>query len=457
MADRGVTGRRMSGGTNRVADGPGPMSRTSRSPSRLRTAPSRALAASTASLVTIRSSCKPTARRGCSHLLVFSTGRCLRTTNRASRRCETPSIASRQKNPARQVLVRRAARPAGLAAAVMAPEVTSYTAVLLSDTATPTWQESYRQLPFAFVGSAAASSGGAGLIYAHRADADPARRMAVGGAIVDVAALYAMEQSLGPSSTPDNSPPMTRSTRSRRSGNGSRNLAAEPLLTGAAGAWLRAGKILTGLGGVGAAVSRRSRALSIASGAALLGGSICTRFKRVATTALFQQRPRSVSVGIRQGPTRSARSAARPPRADRCPGRGIHVLLRPAGRQIWHPGPPTSPVICFSAVAAARRRGATSPADPAWSRPVDRHAVPNRVRHDLVPTCRSRRLVPGGSAASAPTDDLGRMVAAGTLQGPIRALRCRSIHRSPCGDRATSSTCPPDAGVLEFRALTRQH
>ena len=139
-AGRGVTGRRMSGGTNRVADGLGPMSRTSRSPSRLRTAPSRALVASTASLVTIRSSCKPTGRRGCSHLLVFSTGRCLRTTNRASRRCETPSIASRQ-TPARQVLVRRAARPAGLAAAVMAPEVTSYTAVLLSDTATPTWQE----------------------------------------------------------------------------------------------------------------------------------------------------------------------------------------------------------------------------------------------------------------------------------------------------------------------------
>jgi hypothetical protein len=76
--------------------------------------------------------------------------------------------------------------------------------------------------------------------------------MAVGGAIVDVVTLYAMEQSLG--------------------------LAAEPLRTGAAGAWLRAGKILTGVGGVGAAVSRRSRALSIASGAALLGGSICTRF-----------------------------------------------------------------------------------------------------------------------------------------------------------------------------------
>jgi len=149
-------------------------------------------------------------------------------------------------------LVRRAARPAGLAAAVMAPAVASYTAVLLSDTATPTWHEGYRQLPFVFVGSAAASSGGAGLICAHRADAGPARRMAVGGAIVDVVTLYAMEQSLG--------------------------LAAEPLRTGAAGAWLRAGKILTGVGGVGAAVSRRSRALSIASGAALLGGSICTRF-----------------------------------------------------------------------------------------------------------------------------------------------------------------------------------
>ena len=174
-------------------------------------------------------------------------------------------------------LVRRAARPAGLAAAVVAPAVASYTAVLLSDTATPPGTKATASLPFVFVGSAAASSGGAGLICAHRADAGPARRMAVGGAIVDVVTLYAMEQSLGlaaeplrtgalpvpgcarerfllesaewarrsavavahcrlrrarpssadrsahdsASSTPENSPPMTRSTRSRRSGTGS--------------------------------------------------------------------------------------------------------------------------------------------------------------------------------------------------------------------------------------------
>jgi formate-dependent nitrite reductase membrane component NrfD len=149
-------------------------------------------------------------------------------------------------------LVRRTARPAGLAAAVAAPAVASYTAVLLADTATPTWHESYRQLPFAFVGSAAAASGGAALIYAHPADAGPARRLAVGGAAVDLAAMHTMEHSLG--------------------------LAAEPLTAGPAGALLRAGKVLTGLGGAGAALSRRSRALSIASGAALVGGSICTRF-----------------------------------------------------------------------------------------------------------------------------------------------------------------------------------
>ena len=57
-----------------------------------------------------------------------------------------------------------AARPAGLAAAVFAPGVASYTAMLLTDTATPAWHDAHRELPFVFVASAAAASGGLGMV-----------------------------------------------------------------------------------------------------------------------------------------------------------------------------------------------------------------------------------------------------------------------------------------------------
>ena len=57
-----------------------------------------------------------------------------------------------------------AGRPAGLVAAVTAPPVATYTAVLLADTATPSWHAAYRELPFVFAGSAAAASGGLGML-----------------------------------------------------------------------------------------------------------------------------------------------------------------------------------------------------------------------------------------------------------------------------------------------------
>ncbi|MCW2657061.1 MAG: nrfD, partial [Jatrophihabitans sp.] len=69
--------------------------------------------------------------------------------------------------------------PAGLSAAAIAPAVASYTSVLLADTATPSWHEARRELPFVFVGSAAAASGGLGLLAAPLAEAGPARRLAV--------------------------------------------------------------------------------------------------------------------------------------------------------------------------------------------------------------------------------------------------------------------------------------
>jgi hypothetical protein len=146
----------------------------------------------------------------------------------------------------------RVARPAGLAAAVAAPAVASYTAVLLSDTATPSWHEARRQLPFVFAGSAACAAGGLAMLATPTDQAGPARRLALGGAATELVAERAMEQSMG--------------------------LAAEPLGDGRPGRLLRASRALTGAGAVAALLGRRSRIASTLGGAALIAGSAATRF-----------------------------------------------------------------------------------------------------------------------------------------------------------------------------------
>ncbi len=143
-------------------------------------------------------------------------------------------------------------RPAGLAAAALAPAVASYTAVLIADTATPTWHGGHRELPFVFVGSAAAASGGLGMLAAPVEQAGPARRMAIGGALLELAAEQQMESSLG--------------------------IAAEPLHQGNAGKLMKLSKALTGLGVLGTLLGGRDRRIAAASGAALLAASACTRF-----------------------------------------------------------------------------------------------------------------------------------------------------------------------------------
>jgi hypothetical protein len=158
--------------------------------------------------------------------------------------------------PARWSALRRAldaaARPAGLAAAAVAPAVMSYTAVLVSDTATPSWHEGYREMPFLFVGSAFSAAGGFGMLAAPVNEAAPARRVACAGAALELAAEHRMERSMG--------------------------LAAEPMHSGKAGRYLRISKALTALGAVGSLFAGRSRAVAASSGAALLAGSAFTRF-----------------------------------------------------------------------------------------------------------------------------------------------------------------------------------
>jgi hypothetical protein len=97
-------------------------------------------------------------------------------------------------------------RPLGLvaqgASALLGTGVATYTAVLVSDTAVPVWHEGRREMPFIFAGSASASAGGAAAILTPTADAGPARRLAVGGAIVEVAASELMKRRLGPMARP---------------------------------------------------------------------------------------------------------------------------------------------------------------------------------------------------------------------------------------------------------------
>jgi len=145
-----------------------------------------------------------------------------------------------------------AGRGAGLAAAGVAPALATYTAVLLADTAMPSWHEAYPELPFVFAGSALASAAGVGLLATPPDEAGPARRLAVAGAAMELAGAHRVETRLG--------------------------LLSEPYRQGRAGRLLRTGRALTAAGVAGAWLGRRSRLASALSGLALLAAAVATRF-----------------------------------------------------------------------------------------------------------------------------------------------------------------------------------
>lgn len=147
--------------------------------------------------------------------------------------------------------------PAGAAAttaaAALGPAVTTYTAVLLCDTAVPAWHEAHREMPYLFAGSAASAAGGFGLVAAPPGEAEPARRLAIAGSVAELAARQVLERRLG-----DN--------------------IAEPYHQGRSGRLLKAAEFLTVAGAAGAALTRRSWIGSALSGVALLTASALTRY-----------------------------------------------------------------------------------------------------------------------------------------------------------------------------------
>ena len=82
--------------------------------------------------------------------------------------------------PLRKVL-RALEGPAGFEAAAFAGPLAAYTAVLLGDTATPTWNAAHEELPFVFVSSACLASAGLAMVTTPVDEAGPARKLAVLG------------------------------------------------------------------------------------------------------------------------------------------------------------------------------------------------------------------------------------------------------------------------------------
>ncbi|ALG85433.1 NrfD/PsrC family molybdoenzyme membrane anchor subunit [Gordonia phthalatica] len=159
--------------------------------------------------------------------------------------------------PLRPVL-RAVEAPAGLGGAVFGAPLAAYTAILLGDTAMPTWHDMHRDLPFVFVSSASLAAGGLALVTTPAAEAGPARNLAVLGVIGDVAATRIMESRMDP-------------------------VAVEPLHDGLPGTLMRWAEGLAVVGGLGALVSggragRRNRLIAALSGATLVAASTCTRF-----------------------------------------------------------------------------------------------------------------------------------------------------------------------------------
>jgi hypothetical protein len=141
---------------------------------------------------------------------------------------------------------------AEIGAAVTAPAVATYTAVLVADTAVPAWHEAYRELPFVFMGSALASAGAAAMLHSPGATSSAPRRLALAGGAIEITATTVMEQRLGE--------------------------LAHPYHEGKAGRLAKTARAMVAAGLLGIALPARRRGLRLGAAALLLAGSAVERF-----------------------------------------------------------------------------------------------------------------------------------------------------------------------------------
>lgn len=149
-------------------------------------------------------------------------------------------------------LAPKVGRAAGVGAAALGPPLATYTAALICNTAVPAWHEGFREMPFLFAGSASSAAGGLAMISTPVDEAGPARRLAVMGAAIELAASERVQRRLG--------------------------MLAEPYQQGRPGVFMRTARALTIAGVAGSVLGGRSRAVSVAAGCCYTAGSIFTRF-----------------------------------------------------------------------------------------------------------------------------------------------------------------------------------
>ena len=142
---------------------------------------------------------------------------------------------------------------AEVASFVTGPPLTTYTGTLLADTAIPVWHEARHDLPWLFGASASSTAGAATALFLRPAEAGPARRLAVAGAVGELACMELMQHRLG--------------------------FVGEVYKKEAAGTLGRISKVCTAAGAaLLASRARRSRAALVGGSALLLAGGLTLRW-----------------------------------------------------------------------------------------------------------------------------------------------------------------------------------
>lgn len=142
--------------------------------------------------------------------------------------------------------------PAEAQTALLAAPLSSYTGVLLSATAVPTWNAGRDHLPFVFVSSAALAACGAALVSTPVRETQPARTLSAIAAVGEVISMKLMKNRMHPAE-------------------------AEPLDSGTPGTMLKWAERLTIAGAAGAVLLGGRRSTAAASGVLMLGASALTR------------------------------------------------------------------------------------------------------------------------------------------------------------------------------------
>lgn len=149
--------------------------------------------------------------------------------------------------------MRRIGRTLEIPAALLGPCLTTYTAALVANTATPVWHEASDILPFVFAASGVCGSGACATAFLPPERAEAPRRMMIGGAVAMWALAGSMEVQLGP-------------------------LLAEPYNMGTGGFYRRSSAALALSGALLGVVGRRSTTATRVAAAMIAAAGVCERF-----------------------------------------------------------------------------------------------------------------------------------------------------------------------------------